>query len=110
MTAKATKERKRVTSRFMEDDYMRIAYWAEKRGLSVSEYVHDAVLLQIAHENKDYDVPNILIQRVNQLIGTVEALSSDVHSLENVTISSLDSLLNLTRGDNYLLEEEDGEL
>ena len=99
-------ERKRITTRLEGDDFERLKYWADRRGLSVSEYVHDAVLLQIAHESKDYDIPDILVQRINQLIGLNEALSSDVGALEDVVISGFDSLLNLTRGDNYLLEEE----
>ena len=34
----------------------------------------------------------------------------NVASLENVTVHGFDSLLNLTRGDNYLLDEEDGDI
>ena len=61
-------------------------------------------------ENGDYDLPKAEILRLNQLIEIISVLSSDVQSLESVTIHGFDSLLNLTRGDNYLLEEEDGEI
>ena len=40
----------------------------------------------------------------------VTGLSSNIKSLEDVTVSGFDSLLGLTRGDNYLLEQEDGDL
>ena len=47
---------------------------------------------------------------MNQLVDVVTNLSSNIKSLEDVTVSGFDSLLGLTRGDNYLLEHEDGEL
>ena len=74
------------------------------------EKLNFAIEQTIAMENGDYDLPKAEILRLNQLIETISVLSSDVKSLESVTIHGFDSLLNLTRGDNYLLEEEDGEI
>lgn len=110
MAKPKTEERKRVTSRFSETDFMHILYWAEKHDLSVSEYVHDAVLLAIAHENGDYDIPDILVQRLNQVINNQESLNSNMNAVAEMVESSMDSLLSLTRGDNYLLDDEDGVL
>lgn len=100
----------RVSVTLESDDYERLCYWADKKGISINEYLLEAIKLSIRHENKDYDLPSMEINRLNQLIDIITVLSSDVHSLEQVTISGFDSLLGLTRGDNYLLEEEDGEL
>lgn len=109
MSKPKVEERKRVTSRFCESDFMRIAYWAEKHDLTVSEYVHDAVLLTIAHENGDWgEIPDIIVQRLNQLISNTEVLNRNVNSVGEMVESSMDSLLSLTRGDNYLLDDEDG--
>ena len=64
----------------------------------------------IAYENKDYDLPDLEQARLNQLIDNMAVLSSNIHSLENVITSGFDSLLGLVKGDNYLLEHEDGEI
>ena len=43
--------------------------------------------------------------RLNQLVDVVALLSSNVKNLESVVVSGFDSLVGLTRGDNYLLDE-----
>lgn len=102
---------KRMTLRLDEDTYERIKYWATRRTQgSMNEYVLNAIDMMIKFENKDYDLPTLEQQRLNQLIDIIHVLSQNVASLEEVTINGFDSLLNLTRGDNYLLEQEDGEL
>ena len=100
----------RMTLRLSEDDYQRLQYWAKRRGLSANEYMQEALERQIWRENGDYDLPTAEVARLNQLIDAVTVLSSNVKSLEDVTVSGFDSLLGLTRGDNYLLEHEDGEV
>lgn len=93
-----------------ESDYERMKYWAAKHEMTEQEYVQEALYHMIRWENKDYDLPVAEIRRLNQLVDIVTVLSQNVKNLENVTISGFESLLGLTRGDNYLLEEEDGEL
>ena len=62
-------------------------------------------------ENEDYDLPTLETRRLNQIVDALTTLSHNVQSLESVTTSGFDSLLGLTRGDNYLLEtDEDGEI
>ena len=101
---------KRLTIRLSEDDYERVKYWATQKQCSVNEYVQDTLIAQIKRENYDYDIPDVQVARLNQLIDVVLSLSSNVKSLEQVTTSGFDSLLGLTRGDDYLLEHEDGEI
>lgn len=100
----------RVTVTLDNDKYEMLKYWAARKERSINEYLGDAIDLAIAHENGDYDLPKLEIQRLNQLVDVVTTLSSNVHSLEGIVISGFDSLLGLTRGDNYLLESEDGEV
>jgi len=100
----------RVTATLDDDTFERLKYWADKKELSVNEYLRDAVNQAIRFENKDYDLPELEIQRLNQLVDTMVVLSQNVKSLEDITVSGFDSLLSLTRGDNYLLEEEDGDI
>ncbi|SIO89648.1 hypothetical protein BQ8420_22665 [Nocardiopsis sp. JB363] len=66
---------------------------------------------KIRRENGDFDVPDLLTARMNQLIDENKALSTNVANLERVITSGLDSLIGLTRGENYLSDQyEDGEL
>lgn len=99
----------RITSTVPMDMYERLKYWSDKRDCSMNEYLYDALEEKIGRENGDYDLPTAEVARLNQLIDIVTVLSTNVKSLEEVTISGFDSLLNLTKGDNYLLENEDGD-
>lgn len=96
----------KLTLRLPEDLKENVSYWATRYGISMNDYIIDAIERTIRYENKDYDIPSAEIARLNQLIDVITSLSSNVKSLENVTISGFDSLLGLTRGDNYLLEED----
>lgn len=101
---------KRVTVTLTEQEAARVEYWAQQHEMSINEYLRAAIERQIRWENKDYDLPALEIQRLNQLIDGFTVLSSNVKSLEGVVTSGFDSLLGMTRGDNYLLEHEDGEV
>ncbi|MGW0895753.1 hypothetical protein ACWD0G_01965 [Streptomyces goshikiensis] len=93
------------------DDKQRAEYWADKRGFSsVNEYVAEAVVEKIRRENLDYDLPTLEIARLNELVDQIAALAKNSANLERVVTMGFDSLIGLTRGDNYLLDEEDGEL
>lgn len=103
-------ERRRVTVTLSVDDYIKLKHFAEKKEMSINEYVREAILFLNKWELGDVDLPALEIQRLNQLVDTITILSSNVHSLESVITSGFDSLLGLTRGDNYLLEQVDGDL
>jgi predicted DNA-binding protein len=100
----------RVSLRLDEDTHERLKYWSARKQVSLNTYILDAIDLMIAYENGDYDVPTALIQRINQLTGTVMAVQSSMDNLTNVTINGFDAIVGLARGDNYLAQEEDGEL
>lgn len=100
----------RVTVALDDDAYEMLCYWSKKRGVSINQYLNDAIDFKIAFENRDYPLPTLEQARLNQLIDVITVLSSNIKSLESSTISSLESLTGLVRGDNYLLEHEDGEL
>jgi ribosomal protein L15 len=103
--------RERVFFRLSSQEKQRAEYWASKRGFSsVNEYFAEAVAEQIRRENLDYDLPTLEIARLNELVDQVKALSMNTANLERVVTQGFDSLIGLTRGDNYLLDEEDGEL
>lgn len=101
----------RVTCTLTSDEYERLKYWADKNEMSVNEYIREAVESAIKKENGDYDLPTLETKRLNQLVDIVTVLNYNMKELESTVIHYMDSLLNLTRGDNYLLEQdEDGEI
>lgn len=100
----------RLTLRLNHKDFDRLSYWADKKGVSINEFVPMMLDLFIGIENGNYQLPTLEQARLNQLIDATLSLSSNVQSLESIVIHGFDSLLQLTKGDNYLLEhEEDGE-
>lgn len=105
-----SEETKRVTVTVTEETYQRMVYWANKNGISINQFLNDALDLKIAFENRDYPLPTLEQARLNQLIDGFAAMSSNFSSLQDVVIAGFDSLLKLTKGDNYLLEHEDGEI
>lgn len=112
MTASGGEEAKlkRRPVRLHPDTDQRLLYWSGRRDLSANAYIVEAIEEKIRRENQDYDLPTLEIARLNQLLDEMAALTVNVGNLETVTLRGFDSLIGLTRGDNYLLEEEDGEL
>lgn len=108
----ATKGIKQVQLRIRIDDVTneRINYWSDHHGISRNEYIEEAITQKIARENGDYDLPTMEQARLNQLIDTITSLSINVTNLDKAMTSRFDSLIGLTRGDNYLLDPEDGEI
>lgn len=102
--------RVRIAVRLRRDTDQRARYWADRDSVSVNEFIAAAVEEKIQRMNGDYDLPTLEQARLNQLIDQMESLSTNVANLEAVTINGFDSLMGLTRGDNYLLDAEDGEI
>lgn len=100
----------RLTLRFSDDDFLKLQHWARKRDMSVNDFVREAVEFRINWLLKDYDLAPMEVERLNQLVDIVTVLSQNIHSLEGVVTSGFDSLLGLTRGDNYLLDEDGGDI
>lgn len=98
----------RLTLRLREVDYRQLAYWAEHEGYSINEFVPLLVERFVAIENGNYNLPSLEVQRLNQLVESMAVMSRNVQSLESIVTSGFDSLLGLTRGDNYLLEADGG--
>lgn len=95
----------RVTAVVSPDDMERIRYWAEKKDMSVNEYVRYALDLAIRRENLDYDLPSLEAARINQITELVAGLSMNVKNLEDIVVHGFDGLLRLTRGENYLMDD-----
>ncbi|WP_311245445.1 MULTISPECIES: hypothetical protein [unclassified Microbacterium] len=103
-------ERIRKWMRLHADTVKNVEYWRNKREMTEQEYLELAVEEKIARENGDFDVPDLLVQRQNQILDALLAFATSNANLERVVVSGFDSLLGLTRGDSYLTDAEDGEL
>lgn len=95
----------KLNVRMSTELYEKVSYWSKKRGMSLNQYVIHALEKAIAFECQDYPLPTMEQARLNQLVDVVALLSSNVKNLESVVVSGFDSLVGLTRGDNYLLDE-----
>lgn len=101
---------KRVTATVDSDTYDKLAYIAEKKEISLSDLLRDAIDLEIRYANEDYyPLAKLEAERINQLTDHIASLSSNIRNLEQLTINGFSSLMSVTRGDNYLLEEDDGQ-
>lgn len=110
MSIKSESGSHRLTLRLREADFEKLSYWAERTGVSINEFVPMLLERYVDIENGNYALPTLEIHRLNQLIDSQQVLVQNVQSLETIVINGFDSLLSLTRGDNYLLEAEDGEI
>lgn len=108
-TSKAGADTHRLTLRLLQSDFEKLMYWARKEEVSMNEFVVMLLEQYIDIQNGNYQLPTLEVQRLNQLIESQSVLSQNIKALETITINGFDSLISLTRGDNYLLEHEDGE-
>lgn len=106
----AQEDSHRLTVRLSQKDFERLEYWAQKKGRSINEFIVVLLDQYVDIQNGSYELPTLEIARLNQLIESQQVLSRNVASLESIVVNGFDSLLSLTRGDNYLLDAEDGEL
>ena len=94
----------RANVRMTEELYNSINYWAEKKGVKVTDYIRDALLLQIKRDNKDYDLPSLEAHRLNQIIDSLEAVSANMSCLQDIVQSNFLNLMTVMNGTNYLMD------
>lgn len=95
----------RANVRMTEDLYNSINYWAEKKGVKVTDYIRDALLIQIKRDNKDYDLPSLEAHRLNQIIDTLEMVSANMSCLQDIVQSNFVNLMTVMNGTNYLMDK-----
>lgn len=107
MGGRPSAEKKRVYVKLDEREYAELMHWANARDVSMQEYLLEAIKYKMAYDAGDVDVPDALVQRVAQLVESEIELRSEFNNLRELIVSSMRSLLALTRGDNYLLDDAD---
>lgn len=99
-----------VKIRLHPDTKERVGYWATKGGISENEFMAAAVEFYIAYQNGDYPLATLEMARLGQLVDQMASLTRNVNNLDHTVSTGMDSLLGLTRGGSYLLDDESGEL
>lgn len=85
--------------------YERVTYLAEKEGLTVSELLFQALEYRLDASHGYYDVPDILVQRINQVIDQEQVMMQDVRSMASSVNANLSELVSLANGHDYLFTE-----
>lgn len=109
---KSVKEIKsaRASMRLLSEDKAFIAYWAQVYDMDSTELMMRAVRHYVGWKNQDFDLPTAETQRLNQLIDAMENMASSNDRLANTVTNGFDAMMGIMRGDNYLLEPENGDL
>lgn len=106
MANKRSDRLKQCHVRMDENTYQRVAALAKENETTVNEVVLTALDRYVASERGYYDIPDILVQRTNQLVDVVMELTSRLDIMERNISGTLNEIATLAHGDNYLLEEE----
>lgn len=104
------KKTERHNMRMYPEDFNFLVYWADRFGLDQAELLIQAMYHYVKWRNQDYDLPTAEMQRLNQLVDSIENLATRQEHLEKTVHSGFDAMLGIIRGDNYLVEDEDGSL
>ncbi|MGX1195867.1 hypothetical protein [Metabacillus sp. SLBN-84] len=108
--APRAKKTDRVNMRLYPEDYNYLLHWSERFGMDQTEFLISAMYHYVKWRNQEYDLPTAEIQRLNQMVDAVHNLVVSHEHLEKSVVNGFDAMLGIIRGDNYLVEEEDGEL
>ena len=103
-----SEDSKRITATIDQDTYDKFSYIAEKKGISINELLRESIDLEIRYANEDYyPLAKLEAQRINQLYDLINILSANVKNLELVTTNGFSSLLDITKGDDYLYDGDE---
>ncbi|WP_145142308.1 hypothetical protein [Paenibacillus sp. Y412MC10] len=100
----------RQSMRLLKADKAFVVYWAEMFEMDETELMMRAVRHYVGWRNQDFDLPTAEIQRLNQLTDAMQNLVSSNERLSNTVINGFDAMMGIMRGDNYLIEPENGDL
>ena len=97
----------RLNLRLPVDLREKVDYWAAKKDMSANEFIIECIYSYIARANGDHDLANLEQGRLAQLVDGQISLASSIKGVEQVVTAMADTLVNLTRGDSYLLDDDE---
>lgn len=90
-------DKKGVTIRFDQETTNLCDYWYRKLGFkSRTAFVKAALSFYIAYKNGDYQLPSAEVARLNQLVSSMESLTTKVDNLDKSVNKGFDAILNLS--------------
>lgn len=101
-----SKER-RLNVRVTDEQKDRLLHYADRMGMSQSDFVMHCIDFRIRYLNQDYDLPTAEIRRLNQLTDNTVQLVQAIKNLREVNITGFNMLLGFMRGENDLGHDED---
>ncbi|MCC2249013.1 hypothetical protein JUJ52_03450 [Virgibacillus sp. AGTR] len=105
-----SKKTGRHNMRMYPEDHNFLVYWSDRFGMEQTEFLITAMYHYVKWRNQDYELPTAEIQRLNQMVDAIQNLVVSNEHLEKSVVNGFDAMLGIIRGDNYLVEKEDGEL
>ena len=100
------KDDKRLTVRMPQSLGAQVEYWSSEQGISQNEFASDAVFEKVARCKGDHiaDANSETVAVLNQFTDRMAALEYSVNHLTRIVMTAVNSVMLLTRGDNYLLD------
>ena len=95
----------RVSVRVDDKLYEQLEYCAQRENKTMSDILLEAIQYRLDATHQYYDIPNILVQRLNQLIDQQQVMLHDMRSRDDAINASLSELVSLANGGNYLFDE-----
>lgn len=80
-------------------------YWADKRELTLTEYITDAIREKIARENGDFDLPNIMVGRIAELVDSNNTMAVSFANMEKSFSSMMEFIAVMSRDPKYMISE-----
>lgn len=80
----------------------RVSTVCKEKGMTKNAFVVDAMNHYLRYLEGTYDVPNLTIQRLNQLIEMQTVVVGRMDKLEDTTRTGFQSFMELAHGSNYL--------
>ena len=100
-------DRVRRAIRVHPDVDARAEYWSSSHGLSVNQYMAEAIAEKVAREAGDFDTSTLSLERLGELIDRVESLTRTIGNLQSTVIHMSDRMTTLASGGNYLLGDDE---
>lgn len=100
------KDDKRLTVRMPKQFGAEVEYWASAQGISQNEFAADALFEKVLRCKGDHiaDANSETVAVINQFTDRMAALEYSVNHLTRIIMTVANSVMLLTRGDNYLLD------
>ena len=98
------KSKHRITATLDHATYVRMQQWADAKGISINDFLREAVELKIRFENRNYPLPALEIIRLSELVEEVKALSTNMRALEITVHTGVGALMDAATGMNCIEE------